>query len=335
MKRINSLDILRAFGIIFMILGHIITFSGKFDRYIHTFHMPLFFVISGYLYKDKRRTPIYKLVLYKVKRFLLPYVTFAVINYVMWLLIVRIEQKWYEPLIRLFTYNTSGLPISGALWFLTALFWTEVSYLVIDRVFSKAWLRRIIVFGISFITCFILNNTPYRLPLTIDIGIVCVGFYEIGRIFKLDGNCLIDKIKNLRLIKRILLSILLLLANAVLAFVNDYVNIKSGWYGFVPLFWLNALLGIMAYYIISTLIDIKFNQNSIIKRLFILIGRGSIIYMSFNQLLIIIARDVLGFIKNNWIQSIFIFLIVMCILSLLYYFLSKVKCKLVKNIFGL
>ena len=36
------IDILRGIGIIIMVSGHI-GFGGKFDRYIHTFHMPLFF----------------------------------------------------------------------------------------------------------------------------------------------------------------------------------------------------------------------------------------------------------------------------------------------------
>lgn len=35
------------------------------------------------------------------------------------------------PLIRLLTINIDGLPIAGALWFLTALFYTDVFYFFI------------------------------------------------------------------------------------------------------------------------------------------------------------------------------------------------------------
>ena len=46
-KRIDTVDVLRAVGILIMVMGHV-GFGGKFDRYIHSFHMPLFVLISGY-----------------------------------------------------------------------------------------------------------------------------------------------------------------------------------------------------------------------------------------------------------------------------------------------
>lgn len=51
-KRIEYVDIYRGIGIILMIMGHI-GFGGKFDIWIHAFHMPMFFFISGFLHKEK------------------------------------------------------------------------------------------------------------------------------------------------------------------------------------------------------------------------------------------------------------------------------------------
>lgn len=51
-SRVEYIDILKGIGIILMIMGHI-GFSGIFDFYIHAFNMPLFFFVSGYLYKTK------------------------------------------------------------------------------------------------------------------------------------------------------------------------------------------------------------------------------------------------------------------------------------------
>ena len=45
----DYIDIYRAFGIILMVMGHI-GFGGKFDKFIHAFHMPMFFFISCLLY---------------------------------------------------------------------------------------------------------------------------------------------------------------------------------------------------------------------------------------------------------------------------------------------
>ena len=46
-KRIDSVDIFKAIGILLMIMGHI-GFGGFFSKWIHAFHMPMFFIISGF-----------------------------------------------------------------------------------------------------------------------------------------------------------------------------------------------------------------------------------------------------------------------------------------------
>ena len=52
--RIDYLDIFKSFGIILMIMGHI-GFGRKFDFFIHAFHMPMFFWISGFLFKSRTK----------------------------------------------------------------------------------------------------------------------------------------------------------------------------------------------------------------------------------------------------------------------------------------
>ncbi len=51
-KRIDYVDLFRGVGIILMIMGHI-GFGSKFDYFIHAFHMPMFFFISGFFFKKK------------------------------------------------------------------------------------------------------------------------------------------------------------------------------------------------------------------------------------------------------------------------------------------
>ena len=49
-QRYDYIDYLRAVGIILMVLAHI-PLSDSFVHYVHGFHMPLFFVVSGFLFK--------------------------------------------------------------------------------------------------------------------------------------------------------------------------------------------------------------------------------------------------------------------------------------------
>ncbi len=50
-KRIEWIDVLKGIGIILVILGHT---HVLFRTYIFSFHMPLFFFISGYLFTIDR-----------------------------------------------------------------------------------------------------------------------------------------------------------------------------------------------------------------------------------------------------------------------------------------
>lgn len=338
MKRLDRIDILRAIGIILMVAGHVFTFFGKFDRYIHTFHMPLFFVISGYLFKSKPEIKVFTLIGQRTKRLLLPYVTFAVFNYVAWFFLERGTEEWYAPLIRLVTYNTSGLPICGALWFLTALFWAEVFYLVFDRMLKRTEVRSVIVLVSAVAVSVIQNSTEFRLPLTIDTGFICMGFYEVGRLCKTYGGRVSEKINATGFWKKILLGLVMFLVNAVLAFVNPYVNIKSGWYGFVPLFWVNALIGIATCYMLALVIDLHFKERNVLKKYLVTVGRGSIVFLGFNQLVIVCMEwliKVLPVSLNIWIVSGIIFVLVMCILQVLYLLLNKTKNKKLRILFGI
>ena len=49
-KRVESADLYRGIGIVLMIMAHI-GFGGLFDHFVHAFHMPLFFFVSGYFFK--------------------------------------------------------------------------------------------------------------------------------------------------------------------------------------------------------------------------------------------------------------------------------------------
>lgn len=54
-KRIEWIDIARGIAIIAVIVGHSLGnyFPGKFANFIYAFHMPIFFILSGYLYHQQ------------------------------------------------------------------------------------------------------------------------------------------------------------------------------------------------------------------------------------------------------------------------------------------
>lgn len=130
-KRIGYVDFLRGVMIIIMVMGHI-GFSSYFDKYIHAFHMPIWFFISGWFFKDNGEK-IFLFLKKRVKTMLLPYLFWGMIQYPCWLFWAWDGQSnMVEPIINLFWVNTNlVMPIAGALWFLTALFFAEFIFFLL------------------------------------------------------------------------------------------------------------------------------------------------------------------------------------------------------------
>lgn len=135
--------------------------------------MPLFFVISGYLYsgKDYFFTFVYK----KVKGLYIPYLTSSLIMYVIF---IRIGQEPFSvtELVKILIMYRTG-PLLGALWFLRVLFWASIIYDSFNRIISRK-----AVFFLSIILLII--GVHISLPLRISNILVAIGFMAIGNIAK-------------------------------------------------------------------------------------------------------------------------------------------------------
>ena len=68
-KRIRFLDIAKGIGIICIIIGHLQFFAIK--RIVFTFHVPIFFLITGYFINAKRSIP--EFVKTRARTLLVPY----------------------------------------------------------------------------------------------------------------------------------------------------------------------------------------------------------------------------------------------------------------------
>lgn len=98
-KRYYEIDLLKRIGIILVIMGHV-PFSEEITKAIYVFHVPLFFMASGFLYNRKNdfNTAFVKL----LKRLILPYFIFATLGYVLW----NIEiMKKSNMMVKIFTLS--------------------------------------------------------------------------------------------------------------------------------------------------------------------------------------------------------------------------------------
>ena len=76
-KRLDYLDVAKGIGILLVILGHCqLGRIGRAHSLIYSFHMPLFFFLSGFVYKDYEIKIFLKK---KIRGLLLPVIVFSCI----------------------------------------------------------------------------------------------------------------------------------------------------------------------------------------------------------------------------------------------------------------
>lgn len=73
-NRLEYMDVAKGLGIIAIILGHT---STVFEKYVFPFHVPLFFLISGFFLSFRK--PLSEYTKNKAKQLLVPYCTTAII----------------------------------------------------------------------------------------------------------------------------------------------------------------------------------------------------------------------------------------------------------------
>lgn len=83
--RLEYLDAAKGLGILLVILGHIYAWNPNINRkilvtWIYSFHMPLFFIVSGMLIKYKNYCNIKEFIFSRIKHILVPYIVFSLCN---------------------------------------------------------------------------------------------------------------------------------------------------------------------------------------------------------------------------------------------------------------
>ncbi len=132
--RYNWIDWSKSIAIFLVIWGHV-PMQSETHTIIYSFHMPLFFLISGYLYNPKGTI---KEELYKdLKTLLLPYLIYQFIFYPYWFVrelivphqVINIHNSIIQPLIQ----SLSSDPINGPTWFIYCLFMIKIYSYTIQK----------------------------------------------------------------------------------------------------------------------------------------------------------------------------------------------------------
>lgn len=190
-NRLNWIDWAKVVAISCVVFGHIPQISGSFPQhYIVTFHMPLFFFISGYLTKREyfNATTIRKY----WHTLIIPYFLYNFIFYPYWFIRHLVESSnvvWYDfikPFIGIITLQITtsvSEPLNQVTWFIAALLVMKIILSICNH--SKKNNLLIIILIVASTTLFIVNKQyVFSHSITTDGFLKCFPFYLIGHLCK-------------------------------------------------------------------------------------------------------------------------------------------------------
>lgn len=241
MKRNNIIDLTKGIGIFLVILGHN---ESPLTAYIYSFHMPLFFLISGMFHSSEKNYTIF--MKKKIKSLLIPYISFSIPLFLFWVVIGR---KFGESVIKNTPISHSmvgilvGTDIAGfssvewgtPLWFLLCIF-------VVNNIFfyiSKLSNTNIIIFNIVFILLNIILSKflRVRLPWSILTALTAFPFYSFGYLFK--EKILDNQINN----KHWIITFIFFLLSILAYKLNGRIDMFENYYKNILFFFIGGFSG--------------------------------------------------------------------------------------------
>ena len=137
-KRLDHLDMAKGIGIFFVALGHMEDIATGTRVWISSFHMPLFFIISGILMavKDESSKDMREAVKKRFRGIIIPYLWFSLSYFIIDIGNLNIVHNIDLHTFIVDTIDSATFYGMSVLWFLPALFLASVGFLFLKKKFS-------------------------------------------------------------------------------------------------------------------------------------------------------------------------------------------------------
>lgn len=284
MKRIEWIDIFKGIGIILVVVCHV--YNRYQDAYllktIYLFGMPLYFFVSGYMHRQRDDIKLH--IKNKFYQLFVPYFSLLILFLPISIFIFPNETNLFYynsvpiDMLRYFFGRSSLNAVTGPLWFLPCLFFTQVVYNIMQKKLSDKPM------DISVFILLILSYINYLyfqfslvFPFSINLILASIPIYHIGHLYRKA-----DAKDNIFLM-------LVLLGVAIWGIMNveeNVYNIAVAFYG-VPFFTLLCSI-VLTLWVKN--ISIAIDKYKIAPKLFINLGKASIVIMAFHLTFVVIFK---------------------------------------------
>ncbi len=193
-QRITWLDQLRGIAMFSVVIGHV-ALPKETISLIYSFHMPLFFIISGMTVNDGKllNADVVKHIKDKASKLIIPYFWMSFMMFPLWFITYHKLDKistTLEQVIKGIFYGNNVDYYSGtsnALWFLLVLFFADILYTLIVKLSKNDECKK----ALLVIACGIIGY--------LDKGIAQIWHYNVAFtavVFIYIGKCIMNAYKN-------------------------------------------------------------------------------------------------------------------------------------------
>ena len=199
MKRDDSVSIAKGIAIILMVFGHSI-YDCYVNDYLILIRMPLFFIMSGYLFKEKYTTEPYTFINKRIKGIYIPLVKYSLLflflHNIFFIIGIYNDiyidsgdvSRLYAPIdfikkgFRIITSMQSYDRLLGGYWFIHSLFWGSLIFFFIKKTLNNSIISLILLLVSSYVFNYYNIAIPY-----FRINWLCLYaafFIMIGHVYK-------------------------------------------------------------------------------------------------------------------------------------------------------
>lgn len=270
-KRFDYIDIAKGLGMLTVIWGHIS--GGVTNIFVYSFHMPLFFFLSGLVFREDRYPSFKEFAKRKAKTLIIPYLIFSFLTWLIWVAYNVVFHKsvtsYINPLIQTIIAQGSGgfLIHNVPLWFVSCLLLTEFIYYFISKQGKDI---------VTVVSCIVLAVVSFMmekcsavfdftlLPWSIGVAFSAMAFYTGGNLIM--KHKLIDIIRG-KCRDKAFLSwtslVLMTVGLIILAPLNGHISMGHEQYNNRLLFYFNGFLGCFCVLLFSILTEQMFTRKEL------------------------------------------------------------------------
>lgn len=184
MKRQAWLDYIKFIAMTLVVVYHTPPrYDSAHEAALFNMGAPVFFFAAGYLFNIAKQKNFLTFLGHRARQILVPYTTFFIIFYALWLAVGRSmagpEEQAIDVLTPLWQF-VQGTPdvVLGPFWFLAALFTMQVIYYPIKRYLSGYW--PLVVALLLSVSLLVMPDLPWFRYWNLDKAFLYMPIYTFG-----------------------------------------------------------------------------------------------------------------------------------------------------------